>query len=142
MGNTAGTKTGIKLRPHQKEAVQAGVLELAAPPEDDAALAELRAGTGPWSGHRAQIIAATGTGKTVIAAAATARLAPRGRVLVLVPTLDLLTQTVAAWKRAGRTGPMVAVCSLRGDPMLAAAEVRSTTSPPQYALCTRHSGSC
>ncbi|MFI6587427.1 Helicase associated domain protein [Embleya sp. NPDC050493] len=135
MGNTARTKTAIKLRPHQKEAVQGGVLELSAPPEDDA-LAELRAGNGPWAGLRAQIIAATGTGKTVIAAATTNRLAPHGRVLVLVPTLDLLTQTVTAWQHAGRTGPMVAVCSLKNDPVLAAAGVRSTTSPPQYTLWT------
>ncbi|SEB60018.1 hypothetical protein SAMN05216482_0134 [Streptomyces sp. PAN_FS17] len=36
-----------------------------------------------------------------------------GRVLVLVPTLDLLTQTVQAWRGVGHSGPAVAVCSLQ-----------------------------
>nr|AHE38676.1 Putative helicase [Streptomyces sp. FR1] len=38
-----------------------------------------------------------------------------GRVLVLVPSLDLLAQTEAAWRAGGRTGPMIGVSSLRGD---------------------------
>lgn len=37
------------------------------------------------------------------------RLCPRGVIGVLVPTLDLLTQTVEAWRAAGHTGPAVAV---------------------------------
>ncbi|KWT62500.1 helicase [Streptomyces albus subsp. albus] len=36
-------------------------------------------------------------------------------MLVLVPSLDLLTQTEAAWREAGRTGPMIGVSSLRGE---------------------------
>jgi superfamily II DNA or RNA helicase len=36
-------------------------------------------------------------------------------VLVLVPSLDLLTQTEAAWRAAGRRGPMIGVSSLRGE---------------------------
>ncbi|MEV8108809.1 DEAD/DEAH box helicase family protein [Streptomyces sp. NPDC088135] len=36
-------------------------------------------------------------------------------VLVLVPTLDLLTQTATAWREGGRTGAMVGVCSLRAE---------------------------
>ncbi|WP_406518190.1 hypothetical protein [Streptomyces sp. NBC_00826] len=36
-------------------------------------------------------------------------------VLVLVPTLDLLTQTATAWREGGRTGAMVGVRSLRAD---------------------------
>ncbi|MFI1585594.1 Helicase associated domain protein [Embleya sp. NPDC020630] len=126
------------LFPHQREAVQNVTREFASPPAD---MAALRAGDGPWAGLRTQVVAATGTGKTRIAAACAAHLAPHGRVLVLVPTLDLLTQTVAAWRAAGRTGPMIAVCSLRGDPALDAAGVRCTTSAPQYALWsgrTRH----
>jgi len=35
-------------------------------------------------------------------------------VLVLVPSLDLLAQTEAAWRAAGRTGLVVGVSSLRG----------------------------
>lgn len=54
------------------------------------------------------------------------RVARSGPVLVVVPTLDLLVQTVAAWRNAGRSGLMVAVCSLRRDPELDAAGVRCT----------------
>ncbi|KJK34545.1 helicase [Streptomyces variegatus] len=35
-------------------------------------------------------------------------------MLVLVPSLDLLAQTEAAWREGGRTGPMIGVSSLRG----------------------------
>ncbi|MDQ0904588.1 superfamily II DNA or RNA helicase [Streptomyces canus] len=59
---------------------------------------------------------------------------PRGRVLVLVPTLDLLAQTVRAWHEAGHKGPAVAVCSLQDDPELWSLKVRSTTNPVQLAL--------
>ncbi|MEY7979460.1 Helicase associated domain protein [Streptomyces pilosus] len=38
-----------------------------------------------------------------------------GRVLVLVPSLDLLAQTEAAWRAGGRSGPMIGVSSLRSD---------------------------
>lgn len=55
-------------------------------------------------------------------------------MLVLLPTLDLLTQTVREWRAAGHTGPTVAVCSLDDDPHLWHLDVRSTTSPPQLAL--------
>ncbi|GAA3265125.1 MULTISPECIES: DEAD/DEAH box helicase [Streptomyces] len=84
----------IELRPHQKEAVAA-------------ATATLRHHT------RASVIAACGTGKTLIAARTTARIAPRGRVLVLLPTLDLLSQTIRSWRAAGRKGTTIAVCSAR-----------------------------
>ncbi|GAA2495846.1 hypothetical protein GCM10010406_35150 [Streptomyces thermolineatus] len=73
------------MRPHQVEAVKAAVRALEPP-------------TGamvPAAGLRAQVIAACGTGKTRIAAGVAEQLRA-GRVLVLVPTLDLLTQTVAA----------------------------------------------
>ncbi|KOU41723.1 helicase, partial [Streptomyces sp. WM4235] len=84
----------IELRPHQKEAVTAAVKTLRVHP-------------------RASVIAACGTGKTLIAARTAARIAPRGRVLVLVPTLDLLSQTVRSWHAAGQRGQAVAVCSAR-----------------------------
>ncbi|GAA4694034.1 DEAD/DEAH box helicase [Streptomyces youssoufiensis] len=38
-----------------------------------------------------------------------------GRVLVLVPSLDLLAQTESAWREGGRRGPMIGVSSLRGE---------------------------
>ncbi|GAA3154794.1 DEAD/DEAH box helicase [Streptomyces rectiviolaceus] len=57
---------------------------------------------------------ATGSGKTRVAARSAEKL-HAGRVLVLVPSLDLLTQTEAAWREGGRTGPMIGVSSLRGE---------------------------
>ncbi|MEU5256699.1 DEAD/DEAH box helicase [Streptomyces longwoodensis] len=115
--------TGIKLRDHQVEAVAAIVRGLDIPP-----------GGIPANGLRGQVHAACGTGKTIMAAAAAKRIAPKGRVLVLVPTLDLLTQTVQAWRAAGHTGPAVAVCSLNDDPELWTLKVRCTTNPIQLAL--------
>ncbi|GAB2628314.1 DEAD/DEAH box helicase [Streptomyces capparidis] len=114
----------VQLRPHQAEAVEAIVKGLDIPPGRRI----------PREGLRATAVAPCGSGKTYIAAAAAHRLAPRGRVLVLVPTLDLLTQTVREWRKAGHTGPAVAVCSLAEDTSLWAADVRATTIPPQLAL--------
>ncbi|MEU2388936.1 Helicase associated domain protein [Streptomyces sp. NPDC012461] len=84
----------IELRPHQKDAVAAATRTLG-------------------QRSRASVIAACGTGKTLIAARTTARIAPRGRVLVLLPTLDLLSQTIRSWRTAGRKGTTIAVCSAR-----------------------------
>lgn len=114
----------IVLRPHQEEAVEAIVRGLDIPPGKRI----------PEAGLRAMVISACGTGKTFIAAAAALRLARHGRVLVLLPTLDLLTQTVREWRLAGHTGPTVAVCSLEDDPHLWQLDVRTTTSAPQLGL--------
>ncbi|MFD4198793.1 DEAD/DEAH box helicase family protein, partial [Amycolatopsis thermoflava] len=63
-------------------------------------------------GGRATVVAATGSGKTHIAAGCARRLAAKGRVLVLVPTIELLEQTAEAWSlRGGRRGLAVAACS-------------------------------
>ncbi|WNI34478.1 Helicase associated domain protein [Streptomyces sp. ITFR-6] len=113
----------VKLRDHQIEAVAAIVRGLDIPP-----------GGIPVNGLRGQVHAACGTGKTIIAAASAKRLVPKGRILVLVPTLDLLTQTVQAWREVGHTGPAVAVCGLTDDPELWNLKVRSTTNPVQLAL--------
>lgn len=113
----------VKLRDHQIEAVDAIVRGLDIPP-----------GGIPFNGLRGQVHAACGTGKTIIAAASAKRLVPKGRILVLVPTLDLLAQTVKAWHEAGHKGPAVAVCSLQDDPELWNLKVRSTTNPVQLAL--------
>lgn len=113
----------MKLRDHQIEAVSAIVRGLDVPP-----------GGIPSNGLRGQVHAACGTGKTIIAASSARRLVPKGRVLVLVPTLDLLSQTVQAWHAAGHAGPAVAVCSLQDDPELWGLRVRSTTNPVQLAL--------
>ncbi|MFJ9953587.1 Helicase associated domain protein [Kitasatospora sp. NPDC091207] len=64
------------------------------------------------NGGRATIVAATGSGKTLIAAGCARRLAAKGRVLVLVPTIELLEQTAASWSlKGGRRGLAVAACS-------------------------------
>ncbi|MFJ4122146.1 Helicase associated domain protein [[Kitasatospora] papulosa] len=115
---------GISLRPHQVEAVDSIVEGLALPLD----------GTVPASGRRGQVHMSTGSGKTITAAVAALRLVPRGVVGVLVPTLDLLTQTVEAWRAVGHTAPAVSVCSLGADPLLEALNVRCTTNPTQLAL--------
>ncbi|MFD3549356.1 Helicase associated domain protein [Streptomyces sp. NPDC058655] len=102
------------LRAHQVEAVDAAARALGGTPPAD-------------GGLRATVVSACGTGKTFMGAHISLRVARTGGVLVLVPTLDLLVQTVAAWRKAGRAGPMVAVCSLRADAELDAAGVRCTT---------------
>ncbi|MDX5575528.1 DEAD/DEAH box helicase [Streptomyces sp. ID01-9D] len=114
----------ITLRPHQAEAVDAIVRGLSHP----------AGGTMPVGGLRGQVHMATGTGKTITAARAARKLCPAGVIGVLVPTLDLLTQTIEAWRRVGHTGPAVAVCSLGADPLLEALGVRCTTNPTQLAL--------
>jgi predicted helicase len=87
----------VQLRPHQREAVAAGVDAL--------------------SGTRhaaATIIAACGTGKTLIGKRVAEHFAERGPVLVLVPTLELLTQTAAHWLADGGFDQLIGVCSLPG----------------------------
>ncbi|MFF3632144.1 Helicase associated domain protein [Streptomyces sp. NPDC002164] len=113
----------VKLREHQIEAVAAIVRGLDIPP-----------GGIPWNGLRGQVHAACGTGKTIIAAASAKRIVPKGRILVVVPTLDLLAQTVKAWSGAGHKAPAVMVCSPLDDPELWHLGVRSTTNPVQLAL--------
>ncbi|MFF8329185.1 DEAD/DEAH box helicase [Rhodococcus qingshengii] len=93
----------MELRPHQVEAVDSVLRNLSEQP-----------GKGiPPEGLRTQVIAATGSGKTLIGVESANRLSAR-RVLVLVPTLDLLLQMAAAWRAGGRRGAMIGVCSLRG----------------------------
>ncbi|MBD0419291.1 Helicase associated domain protein [Streptomyces sp. TRM S81-3] len=93
-----------ELRPHQREAVDAVLRALELPARS----------TVPPRGLRTQVIMATGTGKTLVATRSAEELRA-GRVLVLVPSLDLLAQTEAAWREGGRGGPMVGVSSLRGE---------------------------
>lgn len=79
-------------------------------------------------------MSATGSGKTITAAACALECFPGGRILVTVPTLDLLVQTAQAWRLVGHQAPMVAVCSLENDAVLGALGVRTTTNPIQLAL--------
>ncbi|MGK5546693.1 Helicase associated domain protein [Streptomyces sp. URMC 127] len=111
------------LRPHQIETIDAIKRGLDVPP-----------GGIPANGLRGQVISACGTGKTITAAFAAREMLPKGRILVLVPTLDLLAQTVKEWYRVGHRGPAVAVCSLQDDPDLWNLKVRCTTNPIRLAM--------
>ncbi|MET8752253.1 Helicase associated domain protein [Streptomyces sp. NPDC004667] len=88
----------------------------------------------PPRGARGTIVSATGSGKTITAAACALDSFPDGRILVTVPTLDLLAQTAQAWRLVGHRAPMIAVCSLENDPVLNSLNVRTTTNPIQLAL--------
>ncbi|MCC8341019.1 Helicase associated domain protein [Streptomyces sp. R1] len=88
----------------------------------------------PPQGARGTIVSATGSGKTIMAAACALECFPESRILVTVPTLDLLVQTAQAWRSVGHRSPMVAVCSLENDPVLNELGVRTTTNPIQLAL--------
>ncbi|MFB6962822.1 Helicase associated domain protein [Streptomyces sp. NPDC056309] len=88
----------------------------------------------PSEGARGTIVSATGSGKTITAAACALECFPGGRILVTVPTLDLLAQTAQAWRLVGHRAPMVAVCSLESDAVLTELGVRTTTNPIQLAL--------
>ncbi|MEV0375735.1 Helicase associated domain protein [Streptomyces sp. NPDC050636] len=88
----------------------------------------------PPDGARAMVVSATGSGKTYTVAAAALECFRGGRILVTVPTLDLLVQTAQAWRRIGHQGPMVGVCSLEKDEVLEQLGVQCTTNPVQLAL--------
>ncbi|PSM39097.1 helicase [Streptomyces dioscori] len=92
----------------------------------------------PPQGARGTIVSATGSGKTIMAAASALECFPKGRILVTVPTLDLLVQTAQAWRAVGHRAPMVAVCSLENDAVLNELGVRTTTNPIQLALWAGH----
>ncbi|MET9432375.1 Helicase associated domain protein [Streptomyces sp. NPDC003036] len=92
----------------------------------------------PPQGARGTIVSATGSGKTITAAASALESFAGGRILVTVPTLDLLAQTAQAWRLVGHRSPMVAVCSLENDPVLNELGVRTTTNPIQLALWAGH----
>ncbi|WP_308400803.1 Helicase associated domain protein [Streptomyces sp. AS02] len=94
----------MRLRPHQQEAVDAVLRSLELPAHSVV----------PENGLRTQVIMATGSGKSLVAAKSAEEL-HADRVLVLVPSLDLLAQTETAWREAGRRGPMIGVSSLRGE---------------------------
>ncbi|MGF1430018.1 Helicase associated domain protein [Kitasatospora sp. LaBMicrA B282] len=113
---------GVTLRGHQQEALAAIVRALT--PEAGRAV--------PPTGLRATVQMATGSGKSYVAAAAARKLATRGAVLVVVPTLDLLLQMTASWQQAGRAGRMYAVCSL--TPGALPYGIAGTTNPLQIAL--------
>jgi superfamily II DNA or RNA helicase len=97
------------LRGYQAEAVEAIVSGLA-------------------DGGRRQLIMACGTGKTFVASRAAARLAGDGVTAVLVPSIPLAAQTIAAWQAGCPTDQVLAVCS---DPTVRPTWVRSADLPAQ-----------
>ncbi|MFF2255807.1 Helicase associated domain protein [Streptomyces sp. NPDC058142] len=116
--------TAIQLRKHQVEA-HTRILRWVGWPARSSV---------PPQGARGTVVSATGSGKTITAAAAALDCFRDGRILVMVPTLDLLVQTAQAWRRVGHRSPMVAVCSLEKDDVLEQLGVRTTTNPIQLAL--------
>ncbi|MGP3634311.1 Helicase associated domain protein [Streptomyces sp. 24-1644] len=120
--------TGIQLREHQVEANSRIRKWVGFPARSSV----------PVNGARATVVSATGSGKTITAASAALENFPDGRILVMVPTLDLLAQTAQAWRRVGHTAPMIAVCSLEKDTVLEQLWVRTTTNPIQLALWAGH----
>jgi superfamily II DNA or RNA helicase len=102
----------IRLRPHQSKAVHA-------------------AHTALRHTSRTSVVMACGTGKTYVAARTAARIAPQGTRLVLLPTLELLAQTIDDWRTAGMSGPVLALCSKR--PNTQAESVAFTTDPAALA---------
>lgn len=63
---------------------------------------------------RTQMVAACGSGKTRIGADVAHRYAPDGRVLIILPTLELVSQTLKEWFAAygaSALGRVVVVCS-------------------------------
>jgi superfamily II DNA or RNA helicase len=113
----------VDLRPHQREAVDAVLRALELPAQNLV----------PERGLRTQVVMATGSGKTLVAVRSAQELRA-GRVLVLVPSLDLLTQTEGAWREGGRTGPTIGVSSLRGQEV----SFPNTTDVDELVEWTRH----
>ncbi|MEU6351624.1 Helicase associated domain protein [Streptomyces sp. NPDC047072] len=95
--------TSGKLWPHQADAVESVTRAIG-------------------RGGRTSLIAACGTGKTRIGRAAAVRLGTVRRVLVVLPTIDLLVQTLRGYRDAGdgALGTVAAVCS---DPSVAELEL-------------------
>ena len=74
-------------------------------------------------GGRGQLIAACGTGKTVVGIHTALQVCPNGLVVLTCPTLPLLAETLQRW--AGITQHLLAVCS---DPGVASRPARCTAS--------------
>ncbi|MEW2435937.1 Helicase associated domain protein [Streptomyces caniferus] len=86
------THPGIQLRAHQREAFTAAV-------------------RGLTHMSRATVVSATGTGKTITAMRIAENFANQGNILVVVPSLNLISQTAAHWARHSTVVNMLGVCS-------------------------------
>jgi superfamily II DNA or RNA helicase len=96
----------LPLWPHQDDAVKAVVAEIS-------------------DAGRCHVVMACGTGKTIVGAEVSAQVAGAGKVLVVVPTLELLAQTARAYAAhlGDGAGTIAAVCS-ESSATLEAAEIR------------------
>ncbi|AXI76117.1 hypothetical protein C7M71_000075 [Peterkaempfera bronchialis] len=111
----------IRLRPHQQRAVSA-----------------ITAGLQRHS--RVTVVAACGTGKTVIARASADTYTPHGNILVLAPSQDLVAQTAREWDCGRPDEKHIAVCALPPSGRGALC-IPFTTSPAELARrVADHSG--
>src|SRR5262249_4524462 len=97
---------------------------------------------------RAQLIMPCGTGKTDTGATIAEQIAPQAPVLIVVPTLGLLTQTVRVYASRYQAGLIAAVCS-EAEATAEAARMRDelrylhggvSTDPRDIAQWLRHPG--
>ncbi|MFJ9154125.1 Helicase associated domain protein [Streptomyces sp. NPDC102270] len=107
---------GVKqLRVHQREAYDAAVRALSRMP-------------------RATIISATGTGKTITAIRIAEHFAGPGHILVVVPSLNLISQTAWHWHADSHITRMLAVCTLKPTTVsLSGDRLTATTDPARLA---------
>ncbi|MGX4657894.1 DEAD/DEAH box helicase family protein [Micromonospora sp. SCSIO 07396] len=92
MSDVRPARTLPPLRDYQQEAVEAIVI-------------------GQAQGGRGQLRAVCGSGKSLVAVHAAARICPTGLVVVACPSLPLLAQTLEVWATAGMATQVLAVCS-------------------------------
>ncbi|MFI8242591.1 Helicase associated domain protein [Streptomyces sp. NPDC085866] len=109
-------ESGVKqLRVHQREAYDAAVRALSRMP-------------------RATIISATGTGKTITAIRIAEHFAGPGHILVVVPSLNLISQTAWHWHADSHITRMLAVCTLKPTTVSFSGDrLAATTDPARIA---------
>ncbi|NGO86900.1 DEAD/DEAH box helicase [Streptomyces sp. 196(2019)] len=115
------TYPAVHLRDHQREAFRAAVRGLTHMP-------------------RVTVISATGSGKTLTAMRVGEHFANDGNILVIVPSLNLISQTAAHWARASVIENMLGVCSLTPT-QTGTVRLPLTTAPRRIAeLIARNCG--
>ncbi|MHB9856599.1 Helicase associated domain protein [Streptomyces krungchingensis] len=109
---------GVKqLRVHQQEAYDAAVRALSRMP-------------------RATIISATGTGKTITAIRIAEHFAGSGHILVVVPSLNLISQTAWNWHADSSITRMLAVCTLKTNTVSFSGDRLATTTDSAHLART------
>ncbi|MFE5301288.1 DEAD/DEAH box helicase family protein [Streptomyces sp. NPDC056632] len=115
------THPTIQLRAHQREAFKAAVRGLTHMP-------------------RVSVISATGSGKTLTAMRVGEHFANDGNILVVVPSLNLVSQTAAYWARDSVIENRLGVCSLT-PAQTGTVRLPLTTAPRRIAeLIARNCG--